>query len=87
MSKISLEKDDIIDHDKWSRQIRTYGIEITKILSNLKILLVGLKGYGIEIAKNIVLSNPNQLSIFDDEILILLLHSPDFFPCLRRNRP
>ena len=68
MSKISLEKDDIIDHDKWSRQIRTYGIEITKILSNLKILLVGLKGYGIEIAKNIVLSNPNQLSIFDDEI-------------------
>ena len=63
-----LESNDSIDHDKLSRQIRTYGIEITKILSNLKILIVGIKGYGIEIAKNIILSNPNQVSIFDDEI-------------------
>ena len=62
------EKNDTIDHDKWSRQIRTYGIEITKILSKLKILLIGLRGYGIEIAKNIILSNPNQVSIFDEEI-------------------
>ena len=59
---------DSIDHDKWSRQIRTYGIEITKILSKLKILIIGLGGYGIEISKNIILSNPNQVSIFDDEI-------------------
>ena len=27
-----LESNDSIDHDKLSRQIRTYGIEITKIL-------------------------------------------------------
>ena len=66
---MSLDKDDDnIDHDKWSRQIRTYGIEITKKLSKLKILVVGLRGYGLEIAKNIILSNPNQVSIFDDEI-------------------
>ena len=63
-----LESKDSIDHDKWSRQIRTYGIEITKVLSNLKILILGLKGYGLEIAKNIILSNPNQVSIFDNEI-------------------
>lgn len=68
MSKFNLENNDTIDHDKWSRQIRTYGIEITKRLSKLKILTVGLRGYGIEIAKNIILSNPNQLSIFDDQI-------------------
>ena len=53
MSKFNLENNDTIDHDKWSRQIRTYGIEITKRLSKLKILTVGLRGYGIEIAKNI----------------------------------
>ena len=64
----NLEKNDSIDHDKWSRQIRAYGIKITKILSNLKILILGLRGYGVEIAKNIILSNPNQVSIFDDEI-------------------
>lgn len=63
-----LKSKDSIDHDKWSRQIRAYGIEITKILSNLKILILGLRGYGVEIAKNIILSNPNQVSIFDDEI-------------------
>jgi len=64
----NLETQDSIDHDKWSRQIRAYGIEITKILSNLKILILGLRGFGVEIAKNIILSNPNQVSIFDDEI-------------------
>ena len=64
----NLESKDTIDHDKWSRQIRTYGIEITKILSNLKILILGLRGFGAEIAKNIILSNPNQVSIFDNEI-------------------
>ena len=68
MNKLNFEKNDTIDHDKWSRQIRTYGIEITKILSKLKILVIGLRGYGVEIAKNIILSNPNQVSIFDDQI-------------------
>lgn len=68
MEKLNIEDSDTIDHDKWSRQIRTYGIEITKKLSKLKILIIGLRGYGIEIAKNIILSNPNQVSIFDDQI-------------------
>ena len=68
MKKLNIEENDTIDHDKWSRQIRTYGIEITKTLSKLKFLIIGLRGYGIEIAKNIILSNPNQVSIFDDQI-------------------
>ena len=69
MSKrLNMDSNDTIDHDKWSRQIRTYGIEITTILSKLKILIIGLRGYGVEIAKNIILSNPNQVSIFDDQI-------------------
>ena len=64
----NIEPKDSIDHDKWSRQIRTYGIEITKILSNLKLLIIGLRGFGLEVAKNILLSNPNQVTIFDNEI-------------------
>ena len=68
MFELNSYKKDAIDHDKLSRQIRTYGIKITKILSKLKILIVGLRGYGVEIAKNIILSNPYQVSIFDDEI-------------------
>ena len=68
MITLNNEKNDTIDHDKWSRQIKTYGIEITKILSKLKILIIGLRGYGIEIAKNIILSNPQKVSIFDEQI-------------------
>ncbi len=68
MFDLNSHKIDSIDHDKLSRQIRTYGIEITKILSKLKILIVGLRGYGVEIAKNIILSNPYQVSIFDENI-------------------
>ena len=68
MNRLNIEKNDMIDHDKWSRQIKTYGIEITKILSKLKILIIGLRGLGIEIAKNIILSNINQVSIFDEQI-------------------
>lgn len=68
MNRFNNEKIDSIDHDKWSRQIRTYGIEITKALSKLKILVIGLRGYGLEISKNIILSNPCQVSIFDDGI-------------------
>ncbi len=68
MFELNSDKKDMIDHDKLSRQIRTYGIEITKILSKLKILIIGLRGYGVEIAKNIILSNPYKVAIFDKEI-------------------
>ena len=68
MFELNSDKIDTIDHDKLSRQIRTYGIEITKILSKLKILIIGLRGYGVEIAKNIILSNPYKVAIFDEGI-------------------
>ena len=68
MFDLNSDKKDVIDHDKLSRQIRTYGIEITRILSKLKILIIGLRGYGVEIAKNIILSNPYKVAIFDDGI-------------------
>ena len=67
MFELNSHKIDSIDHDKLSRQIRTYGIEITKILSKLKILIIGLRGYGVEIAKNIILSNPYKVSVFDEQ--------------------
>ena len=51
MSKrLNMNSNDTIDH-KWSRQIKTYGIEITTILSKLKILIIDLRGNGVEIAK------------------------------------
>ena len=63
-----IDNKDSIDHDRLSRQIRTYGIKATEKLSKLKIFIFGLRGYGLEISKNIILSNPDKVSIFDDNI-------------------
>ena len=38
-----------------------------KKLIQLKVLIVGLRGLGIETAKNIILAGPNKVSIFDPE--------------------
>ena len=53
-----------IDTNLYSRQIGAIGIETMKKLSYLKILIINLRGLGIEIAKNIILAGPNRVSIF-----------------------
>eukprot|EP01130_Rhizamoeba_saxonica_P004394 TRINITY_DN1799_c0_g2_i1.p1 TRINITY_DN1799_c0_g2~~TRINITY_DN1799_c0_g2_i1.p1 ORF type:complete len:1098 (-),score=300.95 TRINITY_DN1799_c0_g2_i1:28-3321(-) len=51
--------------DLYSRQIATYGIETMKMLSQLSVLILGLKGVGIETAKNVVLAGPRKVTICD----------------------
>ena len=58
-----------IDTNLYSRQIGAIGMETMKKLSHLKILIINLRGLGIEIAKNIILAGPNQVSIFDSELV------------------
>ena len=52
----------------YSRQIASIGIESMKKISELKILIIGLRGLGVEICKNIILQGPYKLSIFDNTI-------------------
>ncbi len=42
--------------DRWSRYIGAMGIEAVKKQAASKVILVGLKTLGLEIAKNLVLS-------------------------------
>lgn len=42
--------------DRWSRYIGAMGIEAVKKQAESKVILVGLKTLGLEIAKNLVLS-------------------------------
>jgi ubiquitin-activating enzyme E1 len=56
---------DNIDEDLYSRQIICLGIETMKKISQLKILIIGLRGLGIEISKNIIVSGPKSVTIFD----------------------
>jgi ubiquitin-activating enzyme E1 len=52
----------------YSRQIFTYGIDTMDKIINLKILIIGLRGLGIEIAKNIILTGTKEVSISDKNI-------------------
>lgn len=54
-----------IDFDLYSRQLSIYGLETMKHICELKILIIGLRGLGIEIAKNIILSGPKSLTLLD----------------------
>eukprot|EP00968_Pinguiococcus_pyrenoidosus_P009657 scaffold748_cov251-Pinguiococcus_pyrenoidosus.AAC.47 len=52
--------------DLYSRQIGAFGLETMSKLINMKVLLVGLSGVGIEVAKNLVLAGPGKVTILDD---------------------
>ena len=51
--------------DRWSRYIGAMGVEAVAKQSKASILLLGLGGVGVEIAKNIVLSGCKQLALCD----------------------
>ena len=60
-----------LDVNLYSRQIYTLGMETMKKLINLNIFIVGMEGLGVEISKNIILSGPKKVLIFDDKIVKL----------------
>ena len=56
-----------IDTNLYSRQIGAFGIETMGKLIQLKVLIIGLKGAGIEIAKNVILAGPKSVTLLDDQ--------------------
>jgi len=60
-----------IDENLYSRQIILLGMETMAKISKLKILIIGLRGLGIEIAKDIIVSGPNKVIVFDPNIVEL----------------
>ena len=59
------EKEVKVDNDLYSRVIFTYGMKTMKKLSAMKILIIGMRGLGIETAKNIILNGPGEVDIYD----------------------
>ena len=70
---------DEIKNNLYSREIFTYGKESIEKIINLKILIYGLRGLGIEIAKNLILSGPKEISIFDNTICAINDLSSNFY--------
>ena len=55
----------------YSRQIAAYGSNAMKKITQLKILIFGMRGLGIEISKNIVLAGPKKVTIFDQNVITM----------------
>ena len=62
-------KEKEVDDNLYSRSILTYGMETMKKLSTMKVLIVGMRGLGVETAKNIILSGPEEVDIFDTSVV------------------
>ena len=54
-----------IDENLYSRQIYTLGLEAMKRMSHASVLISGMGGLGIEIAKNVVLMGVRKVTIHD----------------------
>ena len=59
------------DANLYSRQVGTFGVETMNKFVKMRVLLIGLSGVGIEVAKNLILAGPKSLTIFDPTKLTL----------------
>ena len=51
--------------DLYSRQIGAFGLETMAKLTQMRVLIVGMGGVGVEIAKNLTLAGPKAVTILD----------------------
>lgn len=55
-----------IDESLYSRQLYVFGKEAQQKMSTSNVLIVGLKGLGVEIAKNVILAGVKSVTLLDD---------------------
>ncbi|KAF9057412.1 ubiquitin activating enzyme [Panaeolus papilionaceus] len=68
-----------IDEGLYSRQLYVLGHEAMKKMAASNVLIVGLRGLGVEIAKNIVLAGVKSVTIYDPEPVTIQDMSSQFF--------
>jgi ubiquitin-activating enzyme E1 len=68
-----------IDESLYSRQLYVLGHEAMKRMSASNVLVVGLKGLGVEIAKNIALAGVKSLTLYDPAPATIADLSSQFF--------
>ena len=69
----------LFDINLYSRQISTYGKETMEKIIDLKILIIGLRGLGIEIAKNIILLGPKLVKVYDNNLCTINDQCSNFY--------
>lgn len=68
-----------IDESLYSRQLYVLGKEAMLKMQNSNVLIIGAKGLGIEIAKNVALAGVKSLALYDPEPVVLQDLSSQFF--------
>jgi ubiquitin-activating enzyme E1 len=68
-----------IDESLYSRQLYVLGREAMQRMSASNVLIVGLKGLGVEIAKNIALAGVKSLTLYDPAPVGIADLSSQFF--------
>ncbi|ORX81993.1 ubiquitin-activating emzyme E1 [Basidiobolus meristosporus CBS 931.73] len=80
MSNMDVDKSETtIDEGLYSRQLYVLGHEAMAKMSSANVLLVGLKGLGVEIAKNVVLAGVKSVTLYDPEPVEISDLSAQFF--------
>ena len=70
-----------IDLNKLSRQLGVYGLTTQIKFSKMNILIYGMRGVGIETAKNTILQSPRKVTIFDNNICKINDITSNYFIC------
>ena len=68
-----------VDESLYSRQLYVLGHEAMKKMGSSNVLIVGLRGLGVEIAKNIALAGVKSLTLHDPQPVALADLSSQFF--------
>jgi len=77
----AMSSDAQIDVNLYSRQIGTFGMEAMGKLVQLKVLISGLRGLGVETAKNLILAGPAAVVLHDDGIVEARDLGANFYLC------
>ena len=67
------------DFQLYSRQLICDGITSFRKLMCSKILIYGMRGLGVEVAKNIILKGPEKVTIFDPEMATIRDRNSNFY--------
>jgi len=68
-----------IDEDRFSRQLAVLGRETMKKMAAANVLIVGLGGLGVEVAKNVLLAGVKSVTLHDDTVCTMADLSAQFY--------
>ncbi|KAI7871699.1 ubiquitin-activating emzyme E1 [Spinellus fusiger] len=79
MSTMNIDTEATIDEGLYSRQLYVLGHEAMKKMSVAHVLIIGLKGLGVEIAKNVILAGVKSVTLYDSAPTVLSDLSAQFY--------